>query len=142
MNFRYPVRLSRSPDGRFLVTFPDLPEALTDGGDRAEALAEAADCLEEALFRRIREGEVISGPSPARGRPLVSAGATVTAKAALYLAMHEARISKVALAQRLGCDEKVVRRLLDPAHPSKISSLEQALAALGQRLEVRVRRAA
>jgi predicted RNase H-like HicB family nuclease len=32
-----------SPDeeGRFIVHFPDLPEALTDGADEAESLAEA-----------------------------------------------------------------------------------------------------
>ena len=37
-----------------LVSFPDVPEALTEGATRAEALSEAVDCLVDALgaFRR------------------------------------------------------------------------------------------
>jgi antitoxin HicB len=38
----------------------------------------------------------------------------MAAKAALYLAMREAGISNVQLARKLGCDEKEVRRMLDP----------------------------
>jgi antitoxin HicB len=48
----------------------------------------------------------------------------------------------MALAKRLGCDHKDVRRLLDPRYPSKISSIEKALQALGRRLDVHVRNAA
>jgi len=33
--FAYPVELSRDEDGRYLVQFPDIPEALTDGADPA-----------------------------------------------------------------------------------------------------------
>jgi len=36
------------------------------------------------------------------------------AKAALYVAMQDAGITKVQLAKRLGVDAKEVRRLLDP----------------------------
>ena len=50
---RYPVRLEADEIGRLVVHFPDLPEALTDGGDVDEALAEASDCLAEALAGRI-----------------------------------------------------------------------------------------
>jgi predicted RNase H-like HicB family nuclease len=41
-----------------------LPEALTDGADEAEALAEAADRLSEALASRIVDGDEIPAPSP------------------------------------------------------------------------------
>jgi antitoxin HicB len=50
--------------------------------------------------------------------------------------MAEEKVSKVALAARLGIDEKEVRRLLDPAAPSKLTRLEAALGALGSRLVV------
>jgi hypothetical protein len=55
-------------------------------------------------------------------------------KGALYLAMKEAAISKAALARTPQIDEKEVRRLLDPDHPSKLPRMEEALRALGKRL--------
>jgi hypothetical protein len=47
--FTYPARIKADPAGRFLVTFRDLPEALTDGASLAEARREAADCLATAI---------------------------------------------------------------------------------------------
>lgn len=137
--FTYPVDLSTDEAGRVLATFPDFPEAATDGADRAEALDEAADCVAEAIAGRIVHREDIPAPSPARRRPTVSPDAVIAAKAALYLALREAGMSNVALARRLGCGENEIRRLLNPAHVSKIGRLEEALAAFGKRLVVDVR---
>ncbi len=135
--FAYPAELI-ADDGGFLVRFPDLPEALTDGGSREEALHEAIDCLEEALAGRIARRDPIPTASAARGRPLVAPGALIAAKAALYDAMRTANLSNVAVAARLGVAEGEVRRMLDPRHATKIGRLEEALAALGQRLIVSV----
>jgi antitoxin HicB len=65
----------------------------------------------------------------------------MAANAALNLALREAGITRSELAARLGCDEKEVRRLLDPRHPSKLPRLEEALAQLGKRLVVEMRAA-
>ena len=44
----YPARIAR--DGaRFMVSFVDIPEALSDGGTREEAMAMAADALTTAI---------------------------------------------------------------------------------------------
>ena len=52
--FVYPALLTADEkDGGFVVTFPDLPEAITQGNSWEEALHEAADCLEEAIALRI-----------------------------------------------------------------------------------------
>jgi antitoxin HicB len=69
---------------------------------------------------------------------VVPVPAQTAVKAALYLALRETGLSKVELAARLGCDEKEVRRLLDPRHPSKLPRLQAALAALGKRLALRL----
>jgi antitoxin HicB len=66
----------------------------------------------------------------------------MAAKAALYLAMGEAGMTSVQLARRLGCDEKEVRRMLDPRHPTKLPRIEEALDVFGQRLVVSVEAAA
>ena len=49
----YPVKLTKQNEGGYLVTFPDLPEAITQGKSIADALIEANDCLEEAIANRI-----------------------------------------------------------------------------------------
>ena len=51
-------------------------------------------------------------------------------------------MTKAELARRLGKDEKEVRRILDPMHPTKLAAMTEALAALGRRLVVGVEDAA
>jgi antitoxin HicB len=139
-NFIYPATLTpETQDGGFVVTFPDVPEAITQGDDVAEALQQAADCLEEAIAGRIRRSDSIPAASPVGlEQYAIPLPAQTAAKAALYLAICQANITKVELAARLHCDEKEVRRLLDPRHASKLSRLESALAALGQHLVIGV----
>jgi antitoxin HicB len=136
--YHYPVELTPEEDGGFIVSFPDLPEALTCGADRIEALAEAANCLEEALAGRITDRMEIPGSSPTRGRATVSPGTTIAAKAALWSEMRATRMTNTALATSLGVLESEVRRMLDPRHASKIGRLEEALAVFGKRLVVSV----
>lgn len=138
--FAYPVTLTPDEtDGGFVVTFPDVPEAITQGDGVGDSLAQAADALEEAIAGRIRRGDPIPEPTDAGPeQPVVLVPALTAAKAALYLALREAGISKSELAERLGCDEKEVRRLLDPKHLSKLPRIQKALAALGKRIAVRL----
>lgn len=136
--FAYPMELIADEDGGFLVRAPDLPEIVTQGRDLADALAQAEDALDEAVAGRIQRSEPIPAPSPAAGRPVVAVPPIMAAKAALVLAMHESSMSQAELARRLEVDEKEVRRLLDPRHPSKLPRIARALAVLGKGLELRV----
>jgi antitoxin HicB len=137
--FVYPADVERDEAGYFLVTFPDFPEAGTDGETLEEALAEAADCLAEAVAGRIARAENIPKASrKQKSQYAIAIPAQVAAKAALYLAMKETGIDKSDLARRLGCGVKEVRRLLDPKQPSEIQRIEEALAAIGQELVVGV----
>ena len=137
----YPVRLERDDRGAVLVSFPDIPEALTEGATEGEALAEAQDCLIAALGGYMDDRRDIPRPSPGRGRPLVALPALAAAKIALYRAMRERGLSNAALARRLGTMEGTVRRLIDLDHRSHIGQVETALAVLGQRLVVATRAA-
>ena len=68
--FVFPVRL-KPDEGGYVVSFRDLPEALTQGDDELDALVEAADCLDEAIAGRIIRGDDIPLPSrPRRGERL------------------------------------------------------------------------
>ncbi len=141
MKFIYPVTLAPQEDG-VLATFPDFPEALTQGDDEAGALREAADCLEEVVAGRIVDREEITPPSPLQGRPGVPLSGLLAAKAALYLALEESGVTMAELARRLGVEHLQVRRLIDPRHRSGIDRIGEALAALGKRLVVEVKDAA
>jgi len=132
--------LQRQPDGSFLVRFPDLPEALTDGATKAEALAEAADCLSEALAGRIRRGEPVPAPSPVAGKlHSVVPDPTIALKTALYGVLRDRGMTGADLARDLCIDERKAARLVDPRAASSLASLENALAAVGYEIEIEVR---
>jgi antitoxin HicB len=138
--YTYPARLVPDEDGRLVVHFPDLPEALTDGADAAEALTEASDCLSEALAGRIVDREEVPIPSAAGAdMHLISPEPTIALKVALYDALRAAAIDTADLAQRLGIDERQAARLIDPKARTPLSKLEAALSALGYTIGIEVR---
>jgi antitoxin HicB len=137
--YGFPARLAPDEEGRLVVHFPDLPEALTDGGDEAEALAEAADCLSEALAGRINRGEDIPPPSRLRrGQHWVAPDPTTALKAALYSALRARKMTVADLARRLDIDDRKAARLIDPRAASRLTDLEAALSALGNTLAIEV----
>jgi antitoxin HicB len=138
--YTYPARLEADEEGRVVVHFPDLPEALTDGADETEALTEASDCLSEALASRIVDREEVPIPSPAGpDMHLVSPEPTIALKVALYDALRVATMSTVELANRLSIDERQAARLIDPKARTPLSKLEAALSALGYTIGIEVR---
>lgn len=144
MDFRYSVALiPDAQDGGYVVTCRDLPEAITQGDSIEEALAEAADCLEEAVAGRIDDHKPI--PFPSRTEPgeyWVAVPIQTALKATLYLAMREANIGLDELAKRLGMVKENAAELLDPRHGCETGILEKALAAVGKRVALEVFEAA
>lgn len=135
MQFRYPARLQADSSGEVILSFRDFPECLTSGADHAAALVEARDALEEAVAGRIDDDEPIPTPSRRRnGEHLVPVPPDMAAKAAFVLALRESGLSRNAFARRLGVDEKVVRRMLDPRHHTATNRIHKALRVLGQEL--------
>lgn len=137
--YTYPALLEPGDEAGFVVTFPDVPEAITEGGDRPEALAEAADALGTALLTYLRQGRALPPAGPA-SPPLrsVTVAPDVAAKLAVLEAFQAAGLSKSELGRRLDMDEKGVRRILDPMHPTKLPALQAALLAMGRRLVIGV----
>lgn len=125
----YPVALQEHQDA-VLVSFPDVPEALTEGVTRHEALEEAHDCLVAALGGYVQDGRDVPAPSPPDGRPVVELPATIALKLALYEAMREHNVGDRHLAECLGVITNAVRRLLDLDQPSDINEIDEAFDAL------------
>ena len=59
----YPCELATDDDGTLVVTFPDVPEAITGGQDRTEAIRLAADALAVALAGYVHDQRDIPEPS-------------------------------------------------------------------------------
>ncbi len=139
----YSAALVPDPDGGFTVTFRDVPEAISEGDTREEALLRAEDALESALAMYIAAKESLPAPSePVAGEALVPLSALGMAKTALYEAMREQGVGRAELARRLRWHLPQINRVLDLRHASRMEQVEAALATLGLRLVVDVARAA
>ncbi|MCX7167618.1 MAG: helix-turn-helix domain-containing protein [Rhodocyclales bacterium] len=136
--FDYPVILTPD-DGTMLVTFPDVPEAITFGVDADEALLQAVDALETALSLYVDARKSLPLPRKARrGQRTVRPSALECAKLGVYQAMTEQGIKKAELARRLGWHMPQVDRLFDLKHASRLDQIEAAARALGCHIEVSV----
>lgn len=138
----YPVKLTPDDNGTLLVTFPDVPEAVTFGDDEAEALLRAEDALLVMLSAYMDDHQPIPEPSPLDGRPGVALKVVAAGKVALHNTLLATGKRKADLARMLNLAPTLVDRLLSLHHKSRIEQIETALAVLGKRLVVDVREAA
>lgn len=139
MIYAYPCSTAPDEDGELVSTFPDVPEAITGGRDRAEALRLAADALSAALAGYVHDQRDIPQPSTASSdQELIAVPAVITAKLALYSAMRSQNITESDLVDRLGASPSAVRKLTDPDRRSRIGALQEALDAVGCRLVIDV----
>ena len=138
-SYQYPAIFAPATEGGFVVTFPDVSEAITQGESVADAIEQAVDALEEAIIGRIHTGEDLPLPSsPRSGQYLIPVPAQTAFKAALYEEIRQQGLNKVDLAAHIGIDEKEVRRLLDPHHASKLPRIEEVLERVGKHIVVAV----
>jgi antitoxin HicB len=137
MAFGYRYKLERQENGWWLVRFPGIPEALTEGETEREARDNALDCVIAALEGYMKAGR----PLPRQGAGHVGTDravlpSLVTAKLAVYETMRSRGWSKLRLAKELGMPENSVRRLLDLRHSSQMWVIDEALAKMNSELSI------
>jgi len=136
--FDYPVILTQD-EGTILVSFPDIPEAITFGKNESEALEKAIEALETGLSFYVDARKPLPKPSkPKRSQKLISPSALESAKLGIYQAMMDQGIKKAELARRLGWHMPQIDRLFDLKHSSKFDQIESAANALGCHIEITV----
>ena len=133
----YPVTLTQ--DGKFVkVNFPDIPEALTQGKDREEALGMAKEALELAMEFYFEDRRPVPEPSKAkRGQAVIELSASLSAKVLLLNEMLRQKVRPAELARRLQTTPQEVNRLTNIRHTSRIDGIAHALKALGKTMEIR-----
>ena len=138
--FSYPITLKADRrDGGFVVTFVDIPEALTQGDTVEEALAAAKDALATALDFYFEDKRAVPAPSKAkRGQRVVELTASLSAKVLLLNEMIAQGVRPSELARRLNTTPQEVNRLTNIRHTTRIDGIAAALAVLGKHLELRV----
>lgn len=140
MLMSYPVCLQRDRNGTVIAEFPDVPQATTVGQDEANAEDWAQDALLVALGNYVELGLPLPLPSePAAEQRTVSVPPLQAAKLAVYQAMRAQGVTQIKLAERLNCDVRQVRRILDLDHHSRIDQLDAALRVLGKRMVLDIR---
>jgi len=134
----YAAKLRRDGD-QWLVTFRDIPEAMTSGATREEALGLASDALLTAMDFYFEDQRAVPEPSkPRRGEALVGLPASTAAKVLLLNEMVSQHVRASTLARRMGTTPQEMNRIVDLRHATKIDTVAHALNALGKKLELRV----
>ncbi len=135
---RYPAKIEPDTSG-FMVSFRDIPEALTGADTREEAEAMAADALLSAMDFYFEDRRQVPGPSAAEtGEVLVSLPASVSAKVLLLNEMIAQGVTPSELARRLHTRKQDVNRIVNLGHATKIDTIAEALAKMGKSLELHV----
>lgn len=138
--FMYPVTLTPDKeDGGFVVTFVDIPEAISQGDSLPQALAAAKDALESALDFYFEDKRAVPAPSrPKRGQHVIELPASLSAKVLLLNEMVTQDVRPAELARRLNTTPQEVNRLTNVRHTTRIDGIAAALQALGKHLDMRV----
>lgn len=135
---RYPAVIKPDGDG-WLITFPDVPEALSAGSTHEQAVEMAKDALVTSLEFYFEDKREIPMPSRLkRGQLAIELPPSVAAKVLLLNEMVRQRVRPAELAKRMGTTPQEVNRLTQLTHATKIDGIGSALHVLGKRLEVSV----
>jgi len=132
----YPARIV--PDGNgFMVSFPDIPEALTGAPTKEETRQLAADALTTAMDFYFEDRRAVPAPSALkRGQVLIDLPPSVGVKVLLLNEMLLQGTRPADLARLMKVTPQEINRLTTLTHPTKIDKVAEALRALGKRLEI------
>lgn len=133
---RYPVHLVPAPEGGYVVSFPDIPEALA-GETRQQAIDTALEALITAFEFYFEDNQSVPLPTPVKeGDDFVEIPLSVASKVLLLNAFLASKISQQELAKRIGRPKQEITRLFDLRHATKIDAVQTAARALGKELSL------
>ena len=133
----YPAKLKAQEEGGYVVTFRDIPEAITQGESLADALKRAQDALETAMEFYFDDRREVPTPSAAkRGERLVALPVSESFKILLLNEMVRQNVRPAELAKRMRTSKQEINRITTLRHATKVDRIADALAALGKRLTI------
>jgi antitoxin HicB len=140
MIYAYPARLTQDELGNTIVQFSDIPEAITIGKTKHEALKWAEDALVVALSGYMDDKRDIPKPSIHKhNEPVVIVPPMEAIKLAIYQTMKEKGITQNALGKLLNIDPRQIRRILNINHNTGIPYLIRTLEVIGKSLIIDIK---
>lgn len=137
---KYPATFTPAEEGGFVIEFRDIPEAITQGDDEAEALMMAADALLTCMSIYFDERRLVPLPSePQPGERMIALPLSASSKVLLLNEMLAQNVGPSEIGRRIGISKQEATRLVDLQHATKIDRLAAAFAALGRELDFVVR---
>jgi antitoxin HicB len=132
-NLIYFAKFEPGEEGGVVVSFPDVPEAITQEDNEVDALVQAREALGIALLTYPMRGRAVP-VAKAKGRGLVPivVDPIVFGKIAVREGFRTSDLTKSELGRRLGRDEMEIHDILDLRHKTKLSILAEALLWLGR----------
>lgn len=135
---KYPATITKG-ETAFVVTFRDIPEALTQGYTLEEAIEMAEDALLTSMDFYFEDNRRVPLPSkPEKDEILISLPISAATKVMLLNLLLEEHVSQVELAKRMGIRPQQVTRIVNLEHTTKIDTVERAFKALGRELDFAV----
>jgi antitoxin HicB len=139
LTMKYPALFTPGDNGGFVVTFRDIPEAITQGDTEDDALNMATDALLTAMDFYFEDRRPVPAPSsPVEGERLIDLTLSASAKVLLLNEMLAKNVRAADLARLMGIKPQEVNRIIDLEHATKIDTLAAAFKALGRDLELAV----
>lgn len=136
MKISYECIVKKQEDHKFLVTFPDFEEAVTEGESLEEAIFNAEEVLTLTLEGRMEEGMDI--PMPNLNNPILESRYKVypspRVQSALLVRFMRSQKSLAELARSLETSWPSVARLENPHHWSSLRQLNRVAEIFGNRL--------
>lgn len=134
----YAAKLDLNPDtGCYIVSFRDVPEALTQGYSMDEAKSQAVDALIDALDFYFEDQRPVPMPSePLDDEVVIELPLSVWSKVLLLNTMLEQNVSQSQLGKMLNKPRQEINRMTNLSHATKIDSIAEALKALGKNLQL------
>lgn len=129
-----------TPDGSgYIVTFPDIPEAITYGETTEEAIDLAYDCLITALDFYFDDMRRVPAPSATKAaKHVVTLPANVAIKVELLNEMVRQHVKQADLARLMNLSPTQVNRMVNLRQATKVDTIDQAFQKLGKSLEFRL----
>lgn len=136
MKISYECIAEKQEDNKFLVTFPDFEEAITEGESLEEALFNAEEVLTLTLEGRIEEGQDIPVPMSEKSNNGITYKIypSPRVQSALLVRFIRSQKSLSELARSLETSWPSASRLEDPHHWSSLRQLNRVAEIFGSRL--------
>lgn len=134
MKIAYRCLIKQQLDSTYLVSFPSLPECLTEGHSMEEALFNAEEALTLTLEGRMAENIVVPLPDMhvELGEMLMNPSPRVQAALLIRFTRGDTTLSE--LARSLNSSWASVARVEDPHHWTTLRQLSKTASMLGHKL--------